>query len=125
MGVEQRDRVARQTRVDHDRQLVEPRAALGGDGDELARSEAERRGGRGMETRARLHPATAAALGVAPGETVSVTAPGGATLRDLVVVLDTGLARDAVALLDAHPDAPLNALGAAFAVTVEKALVPA
>ncbi len=75
--------------------------------------------------RARLHPATAASLGIAAGETVSVTAHGGAVLRGLAVAFDEGLPRDAVALIDGHPDAPLNALGAAFSVTVEKAMVPA
>ncbi|HZO95009.1 MAG TPA: molybdopterin-dependent oxidoreductase [Candidatus Baltobacteraceae bacterium] len=75
--------------------------------------------------RARLHPATAAALGVAPGELVGVRAPSGAALRDLVVVLDEGLPRDAVALLDADPDAPLNALGDTATVTLEKAMVAA
>jgi len=74
--------------------------------------------------RARLHPEAAAALGVRDGDVVAASAPNGASLRDLAVVIDDKLPRDAVALLDAHPAAPLNALGGAAKVTLEAA-VPA
>jgi NADH-quinone oxidoreductase subunit G len=75
--------------------------------------------------RARLHPATAGTLRVASGERIAVSSPDGVRLSDLLVVLDEGIPRDAIALVDRHPDAPLNALGGASAVSVEKALVPA
>jgi NADH-quinone oxidoreductase subunit G len=76
------------------------------------------------QPRATLHPATARALGVGPGDRVAVSA-GDATLRELVAVLDARVPAGAVALVDGLPLAPLNALSAAPYVRLEKALVPA
>ena len=75
--------------------------------------------------RARIHPATANALGIASGEPVTVSAANGASLRELVAVIDPRVPADAVALVDGLPLAPLNALGYAATVRVEKALVTA
>ena len=76
--------------------------------------------------RARLHPETAAALGgIVDGDSVTVTAPNGAALRDLAAVLDPRVPVGAVALVDGLPEAPLNALGDTPSVRVEKALVTA
>ncbi len=74
--------------------------------------------------RASIHPAAAAAQGIAAGDLIDVTSAGGATLRGLVVVVDPRVPDGAVALVDGIPGAPLNALGAA-AVRLEKALVTA
>jgi NADH-quinone oxidoreductase subunit G len=73
--------------------------------------------------RASVHPDTAAANGVAAGDLVNVTCAG-ATLRELVVIVDPRVPAGAVALVDGLPGAPLNALGAS-AVRLEKALVTA
>jgi anaerobic selenocysteine-containing dehydrogenase len=78
--------------------------------------------------RATLHPETATALGVADGDIVNVTAAGGtagAALRDLVVRVDERVPPGAVSLVEGLVTAPLNALGSAPAVRVEKALVTA
>jgi NADH-quinone oxidoreductase subunit G len=77
------------------------------------------------EPRATLHPDTALRLDVAGGDLVTVTAPNGRVLRELVAVIDERVPADAVALLDGLPLAPLNALGGAPVVTLEKALVTA
>jgi NADH-quinone oxidoreductase subunit G len=74
--------------------------------------------------RASIHPQTAVALGIGDGDPVDVVSAGGATLRELVVVVDPRVPAGAVALVDGLPTAPLNALGAA-AVRLEKALVTA
>jgi NADH-quinone oxidoreductase subunit G len=75
--------------------------------------------------RATLHPETALRLDVAGGDLVTVTAPNGASLRELTAVIDERVPAGAVALLDGLPLAPLNALGGAPVVTLEKALVTA
>jgi anaerobic selenocysteine-containing dehydrogenase len=77
-----------------------------------------------VRPRAALHPDTAAAAGLAGGDIVNVSASTGATLRELVVVVDVRVPAGAVALLDGIPGAPLNALGDA-AVRLEKSLVTA
>jgi NADH-quinone oxidoreductase subunit G len=77
------------------------------------------------QPRAKLHPDTANALGVAAGDLVSVSAPNGASLRDLPAVVDEKMPAGAVALVDGIPTAPLNALGGASFVRLEKALVTA
>ncbi len=74
--------------------------------------------------RASICPKTAVAIGVEAGDLVNVAAAGGATLRELVVVVDPRIPAGAVALVDGLPGAPLNALGTA-AVRVEKSLVSA
>ena len=74
--------------------------------------------------RASICPKTAVAIGVEAGDLVNVAAAGGATLRELVVVVDPRIPAGAVALVDGLPGAPLNALGTA-AVRVEKSLVTA
>jgi NADH-quinone oxidoreductase subunit G len=74
---------------------------------------------------ARINPATARALGLADGEQVNVAGDGGATLYNLVVRIDEHIAEGAVALLDGVVRAPLNALGPAPAVRLEKVLVHA
>ena len=75
--------------------------------------------------RATLHPDTARALDLAEGDLVDVTGANGATLRGLAVRIDRRLARDAVALIDGIVAAPLNALGPAPAVRLQKAPVSA
>ncbi|HTJ26430.1 MAG TPA: molybdopterin-dependent oxidoreductase [Candidatus Limnocylindria bacterium] len=75
--------------------------------------------------RAALNPRTAAGLGLTDGDRVTLTAANDASLRDLPVVLDSCVPEDAVSLLGGIPAAPVNALGAAATVTVEKALVTA
>jgi NADH-quinone oxidoreductase subunit G len=75
--------------------------------------------------RAGVSPATARALGLADGEPVNATGPSGVTLRDLVVHVDEHVPDGAVALLDGIVGAPLNALGLAATVRLEKALVTA
>jgi NADH-quinone oxidoreductase subunit G len=75
--------------------------------------------------RAALNPRTAAGLGLTDGDRVTLTAANDASLRDLPVVLDSRVPEDAVSLLGGIPAAPVNALGAAATVTVEKALVTA
>jgi NADH-quinone oxidoreductase subunit G len=77
------------------------------------------------QPRVTLHPATANALGVGAGEQVALTAPSGATLRGLTVVVSERVPEGAVALVDGIPEAPLNALGDAESVRLEKALIPA
>jgi NADH-quinone oxidoreductase subunit G len=77
-----------------------------------------------VRPRATLHPDTAAAGDLADGDIVNVSASTGATLRELVVVVDVRVPVGAVALLDGIPSAPLNALGDA-GVRLEKALVTA
>jgi NADH-quinone oxidoreductase subunit G len=77
------------------------------------------------QPRATLNPRTAADLGLVEGDRVTLHAATGASLRDLSVVLDPAVPADAVSLLDGIPAAPVNALGAAATVTVEKALVTA
>ena len=74
--------------------------------------------------RATLHPQTAQALGLRDGDRVSASA-GGASLRDLTAVLDPRVPPGAVALVDGILAAPLNALGGATSVRLEKALVTA
>jgi NADH-quinone oxidoreductase subunit G len=74
---------------------------------------------------ARINPATARACGLADGERVNVAGSNGTTLRDLVVRIDERVAEGAVALLDGVVGVPLNALGPAPAVRLEKALVTA
>ncbi|GAC1573735.1 MAG: NADH-quinone oxidoreductase subunit G [Candidatus Elarobacter sp.] len=75
--------------------------------------------------RASIHPDTARALGFAHGEPVNVVAPNGAALRGIAAVVDARVPAGAVALVDGLPLAPLNALGAAAHVKLEKALVTA
>ena len=76
------------------------------------------------QPRAKLHPETARALGLAPGDLVNAGA-NGAELRDLAVIVDEKVPAGAVALVDGIPAAPLNALGGAHFVRLEKALVNA
>ncbi|HEY0614338.1 MAG TPA: molybdopterin-dependent oxidoreductase, partial [Candidatus Elarobacter sp.] len=75
--------------------------------------------------RARIHPETANALGLAGGDAVDATGANGAVLRELALRIDEGVPRDAVALVDGLVAAPLNALGPAPAVRLEKARVTA
>jgi anaerobic selenocysteine-containing dehydrogenase len=72
-----------------------------------------------------VHPQTANALGVADSDPVNVTGTNGATLRDIAVRVDERVPQGAVALVEGLVEAPLNALGAAPAVRLEKALVTA
>jgi NADH-quinone oxidoreductase subunit G len=77
------------------------------------------------QPRAKLHPDTARALDVAPGDRVNVGAPNGASLRELAAIVDEKVPVGAVALVDGIPAAPLNALGGASFVRLEKASVNA
>jgi NADH-quinone oxidoreductase subunit G len=72
---------------------------------------------------ARINPATARGLGLADGEPVNVTGTNGTTLYDLAVRIDETIADGSVALLDGVVRAPLNVLGPAPAVRLEKVLV--
>jgi NADH-quinone oxidoreductase subunit G len=74
---------------------------------------------------ARINPATARALALADGDPVNVAGDNGTTLYDLVVRVDERVAEGAVALLDGVVRAPLNALGRAPAVRLEKVPVTA
>jgi len=74
--------------------------------------------------RATLHPQSAAALGLAPGDVVTASSER-AALHDLAVVIDPRVPPGAVALVDGIAAAPLNALGTAASVRLEKSLVPA
>ena len=76
------------------------------------------------QPRATLHPATARDLGIGPGDAVTVRGAD-AALADLTAVLDVRVPPGAVALLDGLPQAPLNRLGTAPYVRLEKALVTA
>jgi NADH-quinone oxidoreductase subunit G len=67
---------------------------------------------------ARLHPATAARLGLAAGDAIDLAAPGGARLDGLTVLLDDRFSHDAVGLVAGIPAAPLGALRAATSVAV-------
>ncbi|MBV9440478.1 MAG: molybdopterin-dependent oxidoreductase, partial [Candidatus Eremiobacteraeota bacterium] len=73
--------------------------------------------------RATLHPATAAHLGIVDGEPLAVTAANGSGLRDVPAVLDPRVPEGAVALIDGIPSAPLNVLGDAVSVRLERAAV--
>jgi predicted molibdopterin-dependent oxidoreductase YjgC len=73
--------------------------------------------------RATIHPATASALRLTDGDRVTVSASG-AALPDLTLVIDERVAPGSVALVDGIPEAPLNLLGTAVSVTLEKALAP-
>jgi len=75
--------------------------------------------------RATIHPATASALGLADGDAVDVAGANGMTLRSLAVHVDDRVAEGAVALLDGVVLAPLNALGLAPQVRLQKAPVTA
>jgi NADH-quinone oxidoreductase subunit G len=75
--------------------------------------------------RASIHPATARALELADGDVVDVAGANGHTLRALTVRVDERVAEGAVALLDGIVLAPLNALGLAPNVRLQKALVTA
>jgi NADH-quinone oxidoreductase subunit G len=75
--------------------------------------------------RARLHPATARAWGVTTGDRVTISAASGAALPGLTIVLDERVPRDAVALLEGLPEAPLGALGPRPSVRVLKTTVTA
>ncbi|GAC1658580.1 MAG: NADH-quinone oxidoreductase subunit G [Candidatus Elarobacter sp.] len=74
---------------------------------------------------AKIHPATARALDLADGELVNATGANGRTLHALTVRVDERVAEGAVALLDGIVAAPLNALGVAPHVRLQKALVTA
>jgi NADH-quinone oxidoreductase subunit G len=74
--------------------------------------------------RATLHPETAAPLGLAPDDVVTASTEH-AALHDLTVVIDPRVPPGAVALVDGIAAAPLNALGTANSVRLEKSLVPA
>ena len=74
--------------------------------------------------RATLHPDSARALGLVPGDVVSVVAED-ASLPGLAVVIDPRVPAGAVALVDGIAAAPLNTLGTAAVVKLEKALVTA
>ncbi|HEY4439048.1 MAG TPA: molybdopterin-dependent oxidoreductase [Candidatus Elarobacter sp.] len=76
------------------------------------------------QPRAYLHPATARDFGVVPGDLVTISA-GENALRDLSAVLDPDVAPGAVALVDGLPVAPLNLLGGAPFVKLDKAMVTA
>jgi NADH-quinone oxidoreductase subunit G len=73
--------------------------------------------------RATLHPATAAAAGVVPGDVVRARTDDGAQLVDLVVVIDPRVPEGAVALVDGIAQAPVNVLGAATSVRLDKVAV--
>ncbi|MBV9439221.1 MAG: molybdopterin-dependent oxidoreductase, partial [Candidatus Eremiobacteraeota bacterium] len=77
------------------------------------------------QPRATVHPDTARALNLSEGDRVTATGTNGAVLHDLAVRIDDKLPKDAVALVDGLVIAPLNALGPAPAVRLEKALVTA
>jgi NADH-quinone oxidoreductase subunit G len=77
-----------------------------------------------LTPRARLHPNTARAWGLADGDALSVTC-NGSTLHGLIAVFDDGVPRGAVALLDGIPEAPLNALGPNPSVRLLKTAVSA
>ncbi|HTW82981.1 MAG TPA: molybdopterin-dependent oxidoreductase [Candidatus Sulfotelmatobacter sp.] len=64
-----------------------------------------------LRPRVRIHPETARAWALADGESVTVSSGSDASLADLTVVVDPSVPRDAVALLDGLPAAPLNTLG--------------
>ncbi len=74
--------------------------------------------------RATLHPDSARALGLVPGDVVSAVAED-ASLPGLAVVIDPRVPAGAVALVDGIAAAPLNTLGTAAVVKLEKALVTA
>jgi NADH-quinone oxidoreductase subunit G len=74
--------------------------------------------------RATLHPDTARALGLVPGDVVTAAADD-ASLHGLAVVIDPRVPAGAVTLVDGIAAAPLNALGTAAAVRLAKTLVPA
>jgi NADH-quinone oxidoreductase subunit G len=67
---------------------------------------------------ARLHPATAARLGLNAGDGVDLAGPGGARLDGLSVVLDARFPADAIGLVDGIAAAPLNALRGAPSVSI-------
>ena len=73
--------------------------------------------------RATLHPLTAAAAGVVPGDLVRARSEDGDDLIDLVVAIDPRVPEGAVALVDGIADSPVNVLGAATSVQLEKAAV--
>ncbi len=75
--------------------------------------------------RATIHPSTASVLGLADGDAVDVAGANGMTLRALALHVDDRVAEGAVALLDGVVLAPLNALGLAPQVRLQKALVTA
>jgi NADH-quinone oxidoreductase subunit G len=61
--------------------------------------------------RAKLHPQTAAAFGIADGDEIDIVAAGGeGGLRGLRAVLSPRVPPDAVVVLDGVPSAPANAL---------------
>jgi anaerobic selenocysteine-containing dehydrogenase len=76
-----------------------------------------------VEPRAKLHPETAAALGIGSGEGVDLATSGGPVLRGLRAVLSEGVPRAAVAIVDGLPEAPANALepGAGVRLTAARA----
>jgi NADH-quinone oxidoreductase subunit G len=76
---------------------------------------------------AKLHPATAAALGLADGATIDVAADGDAVVRGLTVRLSERVPAGAVAIVDGLPDAPANAIpaGAAGRLTPARTAVAA
>ncbi len=71
---------------------------------------------------AAIHPQTAAGMALRRGDTVDVSAPGGANLAGLTVALDASVPLGAVLLLDGIPSAPLNALAGAAIVHVKKSV---
>jgi molydopterin dinucleotide binding protein len=74
--------------------------------------------------RATIHPDVAQALTLADDDRVDVVTPDGARLRELVVRVDPRVPAGAVALVDGVVAAPLNALGDAAAVRLEKVARP-
>ena len=75
--------------------------------------------------RATIHPDAARALELVDGDRVDAVAANGARLRDLAVRVDPRVPAGAVALVDAVVAAPLNALGDAASVKLEKMQVRA
>jgi NADH-quinone oxidoreductase subunit G len=73
--------------------------------------------------RATIHPDDARSLQLSDGDRVDAVGAHGTRLRDLAVRIDPRVAAGAVALVDGIVAAPLNALGDAASVTLEKAAV--
>jgi NADH-quinone oxidoreductase subunit G len=67
---------------------------------------------------ATLHPATAAAQGLAGGDRIDVVGSGDGRLDDLLVFVDDRVPEGAVALADGIPGAEVNRLGNAATVTL-------
>jgi NADH-quinone oxidoreductase subunit G len=84
----------------------------------------ERVAGLRTEPRAKLHPQTAATLGVSDGGSIDITSASGlGSLENLSVMVTERVPQGAVAIVDGLPDAPANALAAnAVRVTAARAV---